>query len=364
MNIIVNASAARTSGALSIYKQFISHLKDNIKGNKYYIFVDCSVPKPSMENVTYICENNHSWLHRIYWDYIGCRKWIKRHKIKPDVIVSLQNSGIITNCRQVIYFHQSIPFYTKKWSFFKKEERLFAMYKYLYPLIIAPTFSKNTDVVVQIPFMKKGFMKKFQHAGDKVHVLFPDIHVELPENCVQDMELQQRPYFIYPAIGAKYKQHRTIVNAVVIVKERYPELSDKIRVLFSLNKDSNIALWNYIKSNNCESNFEFIGQVAHKDLMRLVKNCCALLFPSTIESLGLPLMEAAAMGKAIIASDRDYSREVLLDYKGVVFLPYDDYGKWADVMKSRYESKYQFPPFKRHGSNWESFFKLIENYND
>ena len=65
--VIVNAAALRSSGALSIYRQFITHLPKGVNGNRYYIFVDSSVDQPVIEGVTYIHDDNHSCRHRISW---------------------------------------------------------------------------------------------------------------------------------------------------------------------------------------------------------------------------------------------------------------------------------------------------------
>lgn len=359
MNIVVNTSATRTSGALTIYKQFISHLKENAGGNSWYIFVDSSMPQPQMEGVTYMCDDNHSRLHRIYWDYIGCLLFLKSKGIVPDVIVSLQDSGCITRCRQVIYYHQPLPLYDKGWSFVKKEERLLAVYKHFHPLAIAPTFGKNTDVVVQIPFIKRGFVKKFRHPADKVHVLFPDVYVKVPEDSTEDTELRSKPYFIYPAIEVSYKQHRTIVDAVALAKEKCPEDAGGIRVKFTLIKDENTALFDYIRARGCEENFEFIGRVEYNDLMRLVKNSRALLFPSIIETLGLPLIEAATMGKAILVADENYAREVLAGYGGATFLRYDDYAGWADEIIRRCRNYEEYTAIEQKESSWNKFFELV-----
>ena len=47
---------------------------------------------------------------------------------------------------------------------------------------------------------------------------------------------------------------------------------------------------------------------------------CALMFPSLIESLGLPLIEANALSKPIIASNFQYVKDVCFPIK--TFNPY------------------------------------------
>jgi glycosyltransferase involved in cell wall biosynthesis len=58
----------------------------------------------------------------------------------------------------------------------------------------------------------------------------------------------------------------------------------------------------------------------------------ALLFPSLAEGFGLPLVEAAALGTPVIASDLPVIREVLGDYP-VYLDPVDSY-PWMETVKT------------------------------
>ncbi len=359
MNIIVLATAARIGGAKTIYNQFIQHLPQYIGDNRYYLFVDPTVAQPEIEGVTYIHDANHSWRHRIYWDFWGFKNWVKKSGVTPDVVVSLQNTTVICHCKSVVYYHQPLPFYSDRWNLFKKEERALFLYKHIYPLFVKATVGKKAKIVVQIPFIKKGFVRTFNHPEDKVHVLFPDTNVDIPEENEEDDILKDRKFFIYPANSKSYKQHRTIINAVHIAKTKYPELTSSLKVVFTLVKAQNADLYRYVEEKGCVENIDFIGHVEYKQLMRLVKNSRGLLFPSTIETLGLPLVEAAVMGKPIIAADKDYSREVLLDYPGVTFLPYNDYEKWCDAIISLHNDYKIFSCMQQRESTWEKFFYLI-----
>ena len=45
--------------------------------------------------------------------------------------------------------------------------------------------------------------------------------------------------------------------------------------------------------------------------MNLYKNSRALIYPSTLESFGLPLLEAATCGLPVLASELDYVRDIV-----------------------------------------------------
>lgn len=53
--IVVSASATRSSGTLTIYKQFVEHLPSHIDGMHYTIFVHPSMPQP--EKLFLTCTN-------------------------------------------------------------------------------------------------------------------------------------------------------------------------------------------------------------------------------------------------------------------------------------------------------------------
>ena len=359
-NIIVIATASRASGALTIYKQFISHLKNNILDNKYYIFIHPSMPKMSIDGVEYIEIDTTNYLKRIYFDWFGCRKVLKSRNIEPDVIISLQNIAIngFRKCKSLIYYHQSLPFYLQNWNPFVKEERILFYYKYIYPLFVKLSLNSRTKVVVQIPFIKKGFIEKFNIKENDVHVLFPDleqIHVEE----IKPYKFEQGTInFIYPATPLSYKNHITIIEALRIIKRNGE--GKRMKVYFTFNKGDNSFIDSKIEEYGIQDMIVYKGIVPHKELLSMYKSCSALLFPSIIETLGLPLLEAATFGKPIMVSDLDYSREVLDKYQGQKYLKSNDSKSWAEAMIEILNAPVEFAPYEQSNqSSWGEFFKLV-----
>jgi glycosyltransferase involved in cell wall biosynthesis len=52
------------------------------------------------------------------------------------------------------------------------------------------------------------------------------------------------------------------------------------------------------------------GRLARADVLRLLDDASALIFPSLVETFGIPLVEARARGVPILASERDFVRDV------------------------------------------------------
>ena len=95
--IVVAAAASRVRGALTMYNQFLDHLKKDVGNNRYYIFVHPSMPKPEIERVDYIDIDITSTVKRLVFDYWGCSEYLKSHQINADFLLSLENTGVRVN---------------------------------------------------------------------------------------------------------------------------------------------------------------------------------------------------------------------------------------------------------------------------
>ena len=179
MFIIVNATAARSSGALSILKQFINNIPSD-SDNIYYVFIDSDVILPIVSNNLKLVKiNTRKWKDRIIWDIWGMKKWIEKNNIHPTLIISFQNTGVnyTGNIPQLIYYHQLLPLSNHSWNIKKKEEFILFIYKHFYSFFVSLYIHENTHFVVQIPSIKKAFLKKFKVKDEKVYVIPPEIPV-------------------------------------------------------------------------------------------------------------------------------------------------------------------------------------------
>ena len=73
-----------------------------------------------------------------------------------------------------------------------------------------------------------------------------------------------------------------------------------------------------------------LGRVDDAALQRLVAGCAGLVMPSLDEGFGLPVVEAAAAGRPVAASDIPVMREVCAP--GTVFAPPTDVEAWAQAL--------------------------------
>ncbi|MFK2048846.1 glycosyltransferase [Bacteroides fragilis] len=362
-NVIVNATASRASGALSILKQFLENIPI-YNQDIYYIFVAQSVVFESTQHIQFIPIDTCSWMKRIYWDEIGLKRWLAKHHIKASLIISFQNTGV--NCAsqipQLIYYHNVIPLLNISWSIWRKDEWLFLIYKYVYPFFVRHSLTENTYIVVQLPSTKEAFMRKFKFPKERLYIVRPDIkNVEL----IKSSEVRFCDdcfHFIYPATPFLYKNHLDIVYALSALRSIDPSLLKRIKIHFTLNTGELLYLDTEIAKMGLEKNFIFEGTIPFLQLMSYYKSVTALLFPSYLESFGLPLLEAAKVGLPIVVIDLPYAKDVVGTYDGATFVKMHDSVAWAKAIQALCYSKKRYPPFiQQKEKGWPFFFKIIEN---
>ncbi len=115
--------------------------------------------------------------------------------------------------------------------------------------------------------------------------------------------------FIYVASGEPHKNHRNLVKAwgILATEGLHPSL------ILTLNDRHNNDLLSWIdeEKKRFSLNIQNLGSITEEEIFHQYMKAKALVFPSTLESFGLPLLEAKNRGLAIVASELDYVRDVI-----------------------------------------------------
>jgi len=115
--------------------------------------------------------------------------------------------------------------------------------------------------------------------------------------------------FLYVASGDPHKNHRQLIGAwCLLAKEGF---FPTLRLTVDIQKFSGLCVWINRKSEQCQLNIENMGNLQNDQVKQLYSQAAALIYPSTIESFGLPLIEARQAGLPVLASELDYVRDVL-----------------------------------------------------
>lgn len=327
MRIMVFDVPAESGGALSVLNYFYN--KYTIDLNNEYIFV---VSKPMLietENTKILRYPwiKNSWLHRLFFDYVVAHKLIKKYKI--DQVLSLQNIIIPrTHVPQCVYVHNALPLSDYRFKLF--ENQLLWVYQNILSRGIFNSIRNADRVIVQTVWMKKKSLEKLKVDANKIEVLLPEVDIKVKKRYRESRE--KNPTFFYPASGVIFKNHEVIIEACIKLKEQGIQ---NYRVLFTLENDENKHVLNlYKKVSEHKLPIFFIGSLSRSAVFDYYSKS-TLIFPSYIETVGLPLLEARKHGTPILASNCDFSHEVLYGYENVIFFNPFDHEEIANLMKNK-----------------------------
>ena len=342
MKILVYDVAAEDGGGMFVSKKFYSEVLQSLNqySNIEWIFLTSykvfeSIERISAINIEWI---KKSWLHRLYFEECVMPQLIKR--LGVDKIISLQNTGI-KHCKleQYIYLHQSLQYCPRKFSFFNQRERSLAIRQRLICGMYKNGLKRALHIYVQTNWIKEATKKWINCNDDKITV----VPVTVKNfSKVEDEELKVcTNIFFYPARAEIYKNHEIIVRACKILKEKG---ITSFKVLFTIDKNDNSYSQSiYHQSRNLP--IEFIGKIAYEDIWRYY-NSTILIFPSYLETCGLPLIEAKSVGTGILAADMPFSKEALQGYKNVKFFEYDNAYALAENMLQMIIDKREYKKIK------------------
>nr|WP_256557975.1 glycosyltransferase [Marinobacterium sedimentorum] len=135
----------------------------------------------------------------------------------------------------------------------------------------------------------------------------------------------------YPTLPRTFKNIEVLIKAAKVLHQRGVRRFE-IRITLSAT-DSLYARYLAFCARNIEG-ICFIGRLSHKAVFDEYRQSDALVFPSKLETWGLPLTEAKSMGLAVLAADLPYARETLGVYDRVNFFDPDDPYQLADHIEA------------------------------
>lgn len=213
-------------------------------------------------------------------------------KLRGHVVVLVQNRYLVDNVKL-----DGFPIKTKLRL---RAERLW----------LSCRMANVDEFVVQTPSMKNLLETR---AKGKIPVRVLPLMVDHD----RDVQRAQRPKmqnekdidFLYVASGEPHKNHRQLIEAwCLLAKEGlFPSLKLTLNGLHC----AELCSWIEQKIEQYQLNVENVGSLTHGEVKHLYDRVDALIYPSTFESFGLPLIEARQAGLPVLASELDYVRDLL-----------------------------------------------------
>lgn len=308
-------------------------------------------------NIEYIefPKSKKYWFWRLYYEYFYFKKlskntkpdiWFSLHDVSPNVIAKKR----FVYCHHATIFHKST---LKDWKFDYKIGVFSLFYKYLYQINI----KKNEAVFVQQHWIKKEFENLFH---------LKSVFVTTPENVKEKKSIEinlstDKIHFFYPSFPRSFKNFELIAKATQLLPDT---IKNKIEIHLTLSVNDNNYSKYIIKKNNFKP-LHFIGKISRTEVFGYYKKMDCLLFPSKLETWGLPISEAKAFMKPVLAANLPYAKETIGDYDKVSFFDVENPKELAQLMTEfvnktiQYQgNKYSFDKSSQF-NDWNSIFDYI-----
>ncbi len=224
---------------------------------------------------------------------------------KKKQIVILHNAYIL--CSPICYLKPNLFFQTSQ------------IYKRIF-FYITLIFCKKAYFIVQTQWMKEKVVKNASKFKIKNPVYVVPYFAHLESEPIQKFKefndiipnlSALKPYWFYPAAFYPHKNHNFLVELAEKLKE-----NSNIKIIITISSESKYQkdFFNLIKSKKLENILINVGWINQNLVYHYLFHSEGLIFPSTFESLGIPLLEALSFKKRIIAANIESSKEILGSY--------------------------------------------------
>lgn len=348
--IVVSAVNLRKGGTLTILRQCLSFLSIWGLDNGYKIIAivhrrelaDC----PNIEYIE-IPWAIQSWGKRLWCEYVTMNR-ISKELGEIDLWLSLHDTTPRVKAkRQAVYCQTSFPFLQWHWRDFRFDPKipLFAMLtRFAYRIGI----HRNKYLIVQQEWLRKGFSKMFNISQSKFIVAPPERDSTLP--LLEERNINPQYTFFFASTADSHKNFETLCEASRILETEIG--SHKFRTVITVSGEENKYAkylhrnWGHIKS------IEFAGLMDKATLYKNYIQADCFVFPSRIETWGLPISEFIAANrklgydKPMLLADLAYAHETSSNYPAAQFFEACNPRQLAQLMKEKISTSTAIQPTK------------------
>lgn len=360
--LVISAINITEAGPLKVLVDCVTEAARSLSDDWDIIVLVNNAALITVQNVTLLAFPlaKKSWLLRLYyewWHFNGLSK-----RIKPDVWLSLHDiTPWVETKRQAVYCHNAMPFYRMSLREIRLEPKLLLFnlfYRYLYRVGI----QRNDYVIVQQDWLRKEFNHLF--SLENVIVAHPVACSE--QSATVKKNISENFIFLYPSLPRVFKNMELICEAAQWLNAQ-GITQFEVRLTLTGNENRYAAM--LLDRYGDTPSIHFIGKQSRLAMREQYEQSDCVLFPSLLESWGLPISEAKEFGKLLLVAERPYAHETVGNYDKVNFINPLDYLAWAAQMKAMIEGTLTWAgafisnPAPPYAENWQALLILLtSNY--
>lgn len=330
--IVISAVNIRKGGTLTILRECLAYLSGlTDEWNVVALVHDRSLCDYAGIEYIELPGTVRSWGRRLWCEYVtmqGISKALAaRYGSKVHLWLSLHDTSPRVEAEhQAVYCQTSFPFLKWKLRDLRMDPKipLFALFtEYAYKINVRA----DEWLIVQAEWLKKGLSRMLKVSPDKFIVapvktggkaVPAGAAVGCPGGDAAAGAAGEDPFtFLYPASGDCHKNFETLCEAARLLSAEVGP--GKFRVLLTIGGGENrYTRWLKSRWGSVDS-ICWNGLMTREQLFACYGSSDCLVFPSRVETWGLPISEFLPTGKPVIVSDLPFAHETTAGASHVAF---------------------------------------------
>jgi len=319
LNILINAISIKEGGSLVVVRQLVSEFAKARPETTWY--VTTSMPNiqglDELNNVKIISSSwaEKSGFHLRYWyeNYLvkltqtlginllySLTNYLPKHKLSIPSLLLVQHAGHFSKLFDELT--------TKDMSFLQKK-----MWQYKKQWV-RKSVSNATEVTVQTKALAKEINRE-----NHLTVISHGPGLSFRPKHTSSLN-PNKPVLGYVTKYGVQKNFSVLIETVKTLCDS--GLNPQLILTLDENRPEVVEVMSEIAAAGIQDHVKNYGEVDQKDIQNIYHEIDIFVFPSLVESFGMPLLEAMSAGLPIVAADTLVNREIL-GKNAQLFSPHD-----------------------------------------
>lgn len=320
IKIAVIAHGCRRGGGLFGTLNLLRAFKNVVQEEQFLLICSAGCGYEELElpsgSDLHVYKGSHSPFERYWFERVMLPKIVGRYN--PDVIFGAGNIGLTNpGVPQALFIHMPYLLYDKEYYrdiHWRLRLRIAALKSQ-----IKKSLPATNLIFCQTPVVRRRFSERFCYPESHINILRwpapaeirPTTRLEVPS--VFDKSSSN----FYILLLTRYMTHRN-PSVLIPLCEHYGEeiRAKKIKFITTVEAQDGPRAGKFLKGiskHHLEDVIINVGCLSREDVSRYFSNSHVLWLPTTLETLGLPFLEAMTMGVPILVPDLDFAHYVCGD---------------------------------------------------
>jgi glycosyltransferase involved in cell wall biosynthesis len=249
---------------------------------------------------------------------IGFDQLVVPRRLGPDVDLLLTPSNIstvATGVPQIVVVQAPLAVRSIRAQTPHADEIVSRGQRLYYDLMMPISMRKADHVVAVSSHLAEHIRRSWPDSASKVTIIHEGVEAAGFEHGIADGSVGD-PYVLFVSTLFPYKNANRLIEAFALLKSGGGGVPDRLRLRIA-GRDPDgrqrRALEELAARQGVAAFVDLLGAVPHEEIADLYRGARAFVFPSAVETFGLPVLEAMASGVPVVASDRMSVPEVVGD---------------------------------------------------